>query len=303
MNPYKDYNFREILQGISKTEFEEKEKKAALLEYEEFEKAFKCNICYLCKNFLNSFVKDKPCLHWLLLPVGITKKDLLRYLNTSEISFYKLEAYLRWVASTETPFININDSEENKRPNVFFSKTIRFRNIEWALFCSNSDKEGHIGSKEGDKPHWHIQIYQDKGVFIKFTDCHIQFSDKDLFFIEAKEKLGDDLKFFHFKGLGLSEIEHRIKEESFDRIDKETEISENQKTACIMKRTIITAKKGHKISVDDINEAIEKHINTKESLKDIIAKKTKNLEVKTIISPSDNFPEMIIRNQRKKKKI
>jgi len=68
-------------------------------EFQDFREKFARGFCSYCGLSLLSFVKSKPCPHWLLKPKGFRKRFFPILYSIK--SFHELEAYLRWVANSE----------------------------------------------------------------------------------------------------------------------------------------------------------------------------------------------------------
>ena len=301
MNPYKSAGLRSYLESIPQNKYAFETKKQDEINkqvYNKFISCYKKGKCFLCKHSINAFVKKDPCFHWLLLPKDITKNELKKYLCT-ELSFYRLESYLRWIANTELFIGSINDLEEEKPNNAFICETIKFKNLEWTLLVGNNDKDGHEASVVGNKPHYHIQIMRDNRIYFKFNDAHILLSDDDLFSFECIEQAGDIFKIGHTYGEGISIIENAEKEGWLDELDSVSKNTDDLAKATIHRHTIISAPPGGKISGKMLEEAMEESKRTKEPIGRIMARLNQDLEITTVLEPSENVPEMKKRNQRK----
>src|ERR1039458_4341836 len=68
-------------------------------ERAEFTAAFAAGYCYICGGRLDSFEERRPCLHWLLRPIGFRKKHFEHV--TAEYGVFQIQSYLRWVASED----------------------------------------------------------------------------------------------------------------------------------------------------------------------------------------------------------
>jgi len=297
---YKDHDLRSFLLSIPPNEIEvmnRKQDEDNLHQYKRFKNALAKNKCFLCNHSLNSFVNKDPCFHWLLLPDGITKKELIKYLN-SEISFYNLESYLRWMANTDTFLGNINDLEEEKPEHIHMVETIRYKHLEWTLQISNSDKNGHCDSIIGKKPHYHIQILRNNKIYLKFNDCHIFLTDQNLFHFECSKQAGDIYKIRHSYGEGYSELEYFDKTNNLDEFDKTLKVSDNPEKAQFRRQTFIEAPAGKSISGELLAQAFEESNKTKEPVGRIIHRLNNELKITTMITPSENIPDIKKRNQR-----
>ena len=135
MNPYKNKNLRAFLESIPQEEIE----KHHLLQaetnekmFQEFKEALAKNMCFLCNGKIDDFDESNTCLHWFTYPKGIRKKHFENYLE-KPLSFYRLDSYLRWLANTENPIVNINDLKDETSKTSFIETTIKYKNIEWLL--------------------------------------------------------------------------------------------------------------------------------------------------------------------------
>ena len=303
MNPYEKHDLKKFIESIPPEEVE----KNTILQDEEnlqihkkFVNYHKRGKCSFCKHSLKSFVKNDPCFHWLLLPKGVSKNDIKTYLN-NEISFFRLQSYLRWIANTDIFMANINDLQEEKPGNTLISETIKYKEIEWTLVIGNTDKDGHNNSKIGFKPHYHLQIIRNGRIYLKFNDCHIFLTDDDLFNIECMRQSDGLFQIGHSHGEGFSEIENLKNQEDLLEFDSILKVVDYPQKATINRQTIITAKPGKKISGDLIIEALKESEKTKEPIGRIMARLAQEASVTTILNPSDNLPDMKTRNHRKKK--
>lgn len=302
MNPYRSKYLRGLLKSIpkSKIDYENKKQEEEAKEiYKKFITNFNRGKCYFCCHSLNSFVKNDPCFHWLLLPDGIVKKDLINYLS-SGISFYRLESYLRWVANVDFFIGNINDLEQDKPNNDFIIETIKYKNIEWTLHIGLTDLEGHERSAIANKPHYHIQILKNDKSYVKFNDVHIPLSDHDLFTFECSKQAGDIFKISHAYGEGISLLEEAARDGWLDKFDEISKNIDDPSKATIHRSTMISTLPGKKISSDLLADAIEESQKTKEPIGRILSRLDSELQIETILEPSENIPEMKKRSQRKK---
>jgi len=170
---------------INKKELERSEK-----EYNSFVSAFKQGECFYCSEKIDTFNKEKPCFHWLLIPKGIKKNDLNSFLKNSEC--FRLMAYLRWVANQEKLFNNINDLKIESQDSRLFEVTINFQNKEWTFCCAKSDFEGH---GRFNFPHYHLCIKIDGNRFVNFHDNHLRLSDQDLFELNCHLGKNEKIKY------------------------------------------------------------------------------------------------------------
>lgn len=134
---------------------------------------------------------------------------------------------------------------------------------------------------------------------IRFNDCHIQFTDDDLFSLELIEQAGDIYKIGHNHGEGVGVIETLNDEESKELFDKNMKSAKNVDTAPFHRHTIISAPPGKTISGKYLAKAVEESKKTGEPIGRIMARLIPNAGVKTIITPSEAVPEKIKRSGKK----
>ena len=298
MNPYKNRDLRAFLESIPEEEVKKQHHLQAETNekmFQEFKEALAKNICFLCNGKIDEFEESITCLHWFTYPKQIRKKHFEHYLE-KPLSFYRLDSYLRWLANTENPIVNINDLKDETSKTSFIETTIKYKNIEWSFSIGYTDKEGHKGSKIGDAPHYHIQMIVDDKPFIRFNDFHIQFTDEDLFFFELLEQAPDLFAVKPSFGMGISVIED---EEMLEYIAKHTTVADDEKTAPFSRQTLIEAPKGKTISGDLIAEAIEESKKTKEPVGRIMQRLISGASFTTVISLGDGVPEMKKRSGKK----
>lgn len=298
MNPYSKIDFKKKLESISP----EVIKRQNLIQqqetdkiYKKFIRALKKGKCFLCYMKMDKFDISKPCLHWFTYPKGIKKKHFENYLN-SPLSFFRLDSYFRWLANTEVPIGNINDMKQDTSETSFLETTIKYKNIEWAFSIGHTDKEGHQTSRIANKPHYHIQMKVNDMIFLKFNDYHIEFTDDDLFMLEAQKQ--DVLTFQQSYGTGMSIIED---EETLKFIDEYTTVPENENSAPFRRQTLIMAQPGKTIPGELIKKAIEESERTKIPVGKIMRKylDSEGASINTVISPSENVTDMAKRSGKK----
>ena len=79
----------------------EQERKQAEADYQKFQKYFRKGECSICSKPLKTFSTKAPCLHWLLRPKKFKKKHFS--VLYKEFTYFRIAAYVRWVASIEAP--------------------------------------------------------------------------------------------------------------------------------------------------------------------------------------------------------
>lgn len=183
-NQYKNINFKKLCKELG-TEFIQEMNEALIKEDEHdfngIRDGLKKGICDICGKPLDYVDENNPCFHWLINPV--IKKKLLKKLLYSGKGLWDLYGYLTWIANSDKPFVNIDDTSEGNDRNKIFESTIRYKEFEWTFSLAKTDFEGHPGTNF-DYSHFHIQMKKNGNVIIKFKDYHIPFSDNDKLMIE-----------------------------------------------------------------------------------------------------------------------
>lgn len=302
MNPYENQNMREFLESIPQEVIDEQtrlqnEENDRL--YDEFTQALSQNMCSICNKGMDTFDIEEPCFHWFTYPTGMKKKYIEKYLK-EPMSFFRLNSYFRWLANTENPLRNINDLKDETSSTSYLETTIKYKNIAWAFSIGHTDLQGHKGAKVGATPHYHLQMLVDERIFLQFNDCHIQFTDEDLFNFEMLEQAGDLIQMDYSFGHGIGIIED---ERNLEIIDSNMVVADDWGTAPFSRQTMITAEEGQTISGELIQKAIEESKVTGETagriMQRLLSESESKAEVVAIISPGKGVPEMTKRSGKK----
>jgi hypothetical protein len=174
----KGKNFAKFLESLpeeQRVHGNEVDRRAAEEEYQIFLEHFAKGSCYLCLKPLASFSKKSPCLHWLLNPKGFKKKDFPAI--AKRYGYFQIQSFLRWVANRDDFARNINDLPEEGTDGKLFEVTIKYKRLEWAFSCAESDYEGHATSQHAKHQHYHFQMRIDRRPFINYSDFHLPFSE------------------------------------------------------------------------------------------------------------------------------
>jgi hypothetical protein len=262
--------------------------------FTEFKDAYSKGCCSLCGNKLDYFHPAETCFHWFLKPNGIKKKDFKDYLK-EPLGFFRLESYFRWMATLDKFLKNINDLSGDISYSKIREVTIKYKNLEWALNFGQTDLEGHIGSKNADFPHFHLQMLVDGQPFIRFNDFHIPFSDADLFDLRLMEEANDLIDFQHSQGPGMSFIED---EEFLKELDEFSKVPENLENATFNTQSMIVMPDGKTMSGDMLSKIFEESRITKTPVRHLVRKYFPDAKILTQIEPTDDTPEMKKRNKR-----
>ena len=269
-------------------------------EYRKFSEHYERNVCYLCGKPFSTIGNSNPCLHWLLRRCKFKKNNFSKVYD--KFDFYGISAFLRWVAYAESGSKNINNLKEESSERKVFETTIKWKNIEWTLDCSNNDLAGHTGTKT-DFPHWHFQMRIDGGQSIKFNELHIPFTEND----QLKISLENDAEtgFIHSFGPGGQGMQERMDqvENNFDEFLENSFSASASEDGQIHMQSIINAP-DEGISGEKINEALEMARTTGKTLAycfNAVLKGEDGVSMFTIASPADSVPEIAKRSERKRR--
>lgn len=299
MNPYEKQDLRKFIDSFTPEQAAEMRREQiedSERMFQEFIAALKKGDCSLCGKAMASFDMENPCMHWMAYPSGIKKKHFDE-LFKEPLSYYSLDAYLRWLSNSETVFGGINDLRGELSSKSYAETTIRFKNIEWAFSLGKSDVEGHAGKHLGQEPHYHLQMTVNGLPFIRFNDYHIRFTDADLFTMELIRQGAGDVHYEPYRGHGLAMLENP---EDLKIVDDHMVVAENPDSAPFNRQTFIEAPEGQTIPGALIQQAFEESQRTREPigeiLKRVLAVSHPRATVKTIINPGPGAPEMTKRS-------
>jgi len=289
-------NFIKKLPQEKIDEINKKEIENTKQQYKDFTENFEKGICYMCKEKLDSFNEQKPCVHWLLRPIGFKKQHFNLVLQKA--NFSNIDSYLRWVANQDKKLQNINDLSEEKKDSMMFEYIIKYKKFEWSFSCSNNDFEGHKNCRQGNFPHWHFQMRIDNQPFINFGDFHIPLSHYDKYVIRVKRNEIENIS--HYDGFG-SGMEAFFKNLKPDEILKHAKTTDDFDNATIHTSYMIQAEPGQTISGDDLQDLMDESRKTGKPLWNLLPK-LKNAKATAIVSPGDGVPEIFHRKGGRNKK-
>lgn len=286
------------LEELRKRNDEELEKNTR--DFEEFKEALLKGVCSFCGNPLTHFSQRKPCFHWLLKPKGFkTKHFPLLY---QQKSYHQINAYLRWVANTESPLKSINDLVEERSSSKVIEETIKYKQFEWSFSCSKGDFEGHGNSNEGRAPHYHFQMRINGNVVIRYGQFHIPFTEYDDFCFAVARGEFDRIKAGQVEGAGMQSLYESLSPEEL--LDMMVAASPGkEKEAQFNTQTLISADEGTTISGEDLADIFEEHERTKVPIAKLV-RRLKNITATSYITPGQGVPQIASRkpNRSKKKK-
>ena len=262
-------------------------------EFRRFNEHFDAGSCYLCEKPLASFSKKLPCPHWLLKPNGFKKNDLPAIADA--YGFYQVQAFLRWVANHESFAKNINDLNEEGTGKKIFEVTIRWKNIEWAFACAESDYQGHPTSQHSKHPHYHFQMRFDNRPFSNYSDFHLPFSEMDIINIEAMRAQPTKMKQRFSFGEGMNDV---LSDETVEHIVKSTLPTNDETTGTFKLDTIAMADEGKTINGDDVYALIQE-AKAKGVTVASLMHKLPNARTQVIVTPGPGVVEQAPRTGRK----
>lgn len=264
-------------------------------EWSEFEQSYDRGECYLCGKSFNSFEVNDPCLHWLIRPDGLSKtlfrKTLLKY------PWFKIDAFIRWMANKEAPFRQINDlPSENSYNTPVLLYTVKFKNIEWTVKCTTKDRQGHKGKKGkvASEPHYHLQVMINNQLFWTFGD-HIPFHQEDFMALAAYKDEIPGVGFSHGRGIGMKEFNQRFIPDELLNVLIPAEREEN---ATHRIQTLILAKPGKTLSGDQLAEVLRKSKEQNKPVAKLLGELDNVGTIQTFISEG---PGVVEQKDREKK--
>ncbi len=291
----KDFaKFLESLPEETRTYGNEVNFRAAEAEHLDFIEHFRKDNCYLCKKPLTSFSKKTPCPHWLLKPKGFKKNDLP--LIAQNYGYFQIQSFLRWVANQKGFARNINDLPDEGTGTKIFEVTIKYKNLEWAFSCAESDYQGHATSQHAKHQHYHFQMRLDRRPFINYSDFHIPFSEMDVINIEAMRAQPDKIKQRFSFGEGMNDV---LNDNTVEHIVNATVPGNAAGEAPFKIDTIAMAEEGKTISGDDLYEII-KEAKAKNVTIASLMHKLPNAHTRVIVTPGPGVVEQAPRSGRKK---
>jgi hypothetical protein len=273
----------EVIQEGNRIEQEISEK-----DYTAFKTAFETGICHICGLPFKTISTERPCVHWLIRECKFRKKDFS--LIYEKFDYFRINAFLRWVANKEKFMRNINNLKEEKDPSKLIETTIKYKHIDWSFSCSLEDYKGHIG-KQSNFPHYHFQMRINGQQFINFSDYHIPFTEEDLFKLTLIHELGA-IESYGTGGAGLDEGFNIDPE----YIVKHTKVSENEVDGIYHFSTMAKFRDG--ISGDKIYQLFEESKKTGRTITQLLIEH--GGDVTSIISPHDSLLEISKRSGRSK---
>ena len=286
--------FLESLPEDARARGNEENFRAAEAEHQRFLEYFSKGHCYLCKNPLASFSKKTPCPHWLLKPKGFKKNDLLAIAH--RYGFFQIQSFLRWVANQDSFARNINDLPDEGSGSKLFEVTIKYKNLEWAFSCAESDYQGHATSQHAKHQHYHFQMRIDQRPFINYSDFHVPFSEMDVINIEAMRALPGKVKQRFSFGEGMNDA---LNEDTVEQIVSATVPGDASDEAPFKIDTIAMAEEGKTISGDDLYEIIQE-AKAKNVTVASLMHKLPNAQTRVIVTPGPGVVEQAPRSGRKK---
>lgn len=270
------------------------ERAQSLRDYEDFRTSLDEGDCFLCRKPLTSFSASRPCLHWLMKPKGFKKKHFP--LLTEKFCYFRVAAYVRWLASLDGIARNINDLVAEHSGSKLIDLTARYRNITWSFSCGATDYRGHEGSRNADFPHYHFQMIVGGRPFIRYNDFHIPLHADDLYDLELIANHRDLVLYGTGPGMGMQAL--------LDDADLAVGASSpatDPETAALNLDTLIVAREGETLSGHDLVAAVTIAAAQKRSLASVVQERFTNADVATFVSPGEGVAKAKPRSTRRKK--
>lgn len=220
-------------------------------EHSAFQEAFRTGGCYLCNQQLADFDSKRPCVHWLLRPQGVKKWHVAEVL--AQQGAMASQTYLRWVASEEAKFVNINDLPSDEGEPKLIEVSIRYRDLEWSFSCGLSDLQGH-GTGHSAFPHFHFQMRIAGRPFINYNDFHLPLKRSESAFLHARRSSSVLVNKFP-GGSGMADV---LTEENLETIVNMPVSAGEDETAPFHLGTILKAAPGTQISGSALADLIER---------------------------------------------
>jgi len=286
---------KEFLEKRNEEEYLQTEK-----DYKQFVTLFKEGKCSICGKPLKTFSTETPCLHWLLRPKNFKKKHFS--LLYKEFTYFRVSAYVRWVAALDGPIININDIQEEHPGGKLIDFTARYKHITWSFSCSKSDYEGHNTTRYGNFPHYHFQMKLSGKPFINYSNFHIPFHHEDLFHIELSTNHKDFAFYSYGRGAGMQEL--MSSKDGVEFIVDHSTPTDNPEEAAYDLSTIMMVKDGELISGDLIADMIDTAKKSKKTFASIVRERKQDIKasISTTVSIGDGVPKPQQRKGGRKKK-
>lgn len=287
-------NFLETLSEEERAWGNEESYRAAEAEHQRFLEYFQKKQCYLCDKPLASFSKKSPCPHWLLKPKGFKKNDFLAI--SRRFGFFQIQSFLRWVANQEGFARNINDFPDEGTGTKLSEVTIKYKNIEWAFSCAETDYQGHATSQHAKHQHYHFQMRIERRPFINYSDFHVPFSEMDVINIEAMRAQPGKIKQRFSFGEGINDV---LNDDTVEYIVNAAVSGDASEDAPFKFDTIAMAEEGKTISGDDLYEIIQEAKSKNVTVASLIHK-LPNAQTRVIVTPGPGVVEQATRSGRRK---
>ena len=266
-------------------------------EHSAFRDAYRAGRCFRCGTSLSEKGAAEVCLHWLLRPPTVTKKDIERTLLTC--GCFPTQLFLRWIANEESFAGNINDLEAEQDPAKVMETTIRYRNLEWSFSCAASDLEGHAGSQHNAQPHYHFQMTIDGQPLICFGDFHCYFTDRDLFKLEIRRSKSKKVLHAFPEAEGMNDL---MQPDRAEEVLRRTNPHDKTGNPTVQIDSFVVAEPGQSIKAEEINALLRESRERGVSFASLLGKLGDKVRVTTVIQPAPQVPQMAHRKPSRKKR-
>jgi hypothetical protein len=294
-NRAKGQDYARFLATLTKEEIahgNEVNRRNAETEHQQFLDHFRRGSCYLCERPLASFSRKSPCPHWLLKPKGFKKNDLTAL--AAQYGFYQIQSFLRWIANQDGFARNINDLPDEGTGTKLFEVTIKYKTLEWAFSCAESDYQGHATSQHARHQHYHFQMRIERRPFINYSDFHVPFSEMDIINIEAM-RANPNMKQRYSFGEGMNSV---MSDETVERIVNTTVPGDEDDSAPFKLDSIAIAEEGKTIRGEDIYQLFQEATAKGVTIASLMHK-LPNARTQVIVTPGPGVVEQAPRAGRK----
>lgn len=173
--------------------------------------------------------------------------------------------------------------------------TIKYKTLEWAFSCAESDYQGHATSQYARHQHYHFQMRIERRPFINYSDFHVPFSEMDVINIEAMRANPNMKQRFSF-GEGMNAV---LSDETVEHIVNATVPGDDEDSAPFKLDSIAMADEGKTISGEDIYQLFQE-AKAKGVTVASLMHKLPNARTQVIVTPGPGVVEQAPRTGRKK---
>lgn len=241
--------------------------------------------CIICKKSLDHVDTVNPCMHLLIVP-NIKKRLLFKIFDN--YGLFEVYSFLRWVANTDKKLVNINDISLETEEKNYLQVTIKYKEFEFTLLCSEGDIKGHEGSNV-EYPHYHFELEYSGNKIIKLNQSHIRLTEDDIVGLKHMKEQGAKV----YSGVGGMGMDDAF-DIPLEDIVFGTAYTEDASIAPFHMDTFATFDAG--IDGEELFELIEKAKRDKVTVASLLQQRADSAT--TIIEAGEAVPEMKKRKKR-----